>query len=113
MLSDADAELKRKQEEKTQRHIQFLKRRNERLMGVARSHGVRKTSYACPRTILTTERRRLALASGPGHAVGAPHEEVTAVVVERFPVTIPEAETPPVPATAQASRRRTWSSVRF
>ena len=51
MLSDADAELKRKREEKTQRHIQTLMRRNEHLMGVlcfARSHGVSEDELRLP-----------------------------------------------------------------
>jgi hypothetical protein len=72
-----------------------------------------RTSYACPRTILATERRRLAQASEPSHAAAAPHEAVTAVVAERFPVNIMEAEARPVPATARASRMQTRSSVRF
>ena len=48
MLSDADAELRRKRDEKTQRHIQSLKRRNEHLLGVARSHGVSEDELRLP-----------------------------------------------------------------
>jgi hypothetical protein len=48
MLSDADVAVKKKHDEKTQRYITKLKRRNEHIMGVARSHGVSEEALRVP-----------------------------------------------------------------
>ncbi len=48
MLSDAVVAVKKKQVEKTQRYMNKLKRRNEHIMGVARSHGVSEEALRVP-----------------------------------------------------------------